>query len=941
MGNLGFLTPELMLALIPLGWIWWITSKGEHLVTRALRAALIISVVLLLAGPYLRSQSGGRTVIFAVDRSASMPEGSLEEAAELIELSLEARGEDDVVRVLSFGEDVAIESTVSDSTRGFQEFQRNVGRDGSSLAAAIETGLSMLPEGKGGSLALLTDGLPSSPRAAEAAALRAAARGIRIDARELGRKVAADTAVERIDVPPEVDAGEPFFVTAWIRSDEPAVREVRLMRGTDLLATRRVELPRGRTRIRFPARILRAEVADFRVELGTPETAGAPTPSADRVPENDIAMAAVRATGAKPVLVINHDGAVDTLTAVLRGAGIPAIPASPETSPKSLRGLDSYRAVVLENVSAARLGLRRMETLASWVKDHGGGLMMTGGKASFGSGGYFNSPLDGVLPVSMELRQEHRKLAVALSVTLDRSGSMAATVEDGRTKMDLANAGTVAALEMLSPNDSASVIAVDSAPHVILPQSPLTNLPSILAKVRGIRSEGGGIFTATALMASANELKDAPQGSRHVILFADAADAEEQTKSPAAIKVLTDLGATVSVIALGTDTDSDATFLKACALQGGGEAYFTTSPSELPRLFAMETQSIARSTFVEEETAARLRPELFGLGEIGAGAFPGIAGYNLTYLSPGASLGAVTTDEYSAPIVAFHRRGLGRVAALPVQLGGTYNSHLADWDGYASLLVTLTRWLTGVEPPEGVFASAKREGRDAVFTVEFDPEAPDSARTNFSGRQLSATLQSGAGSPVEVVLERVAENLFEGRAPLPSGAIAIGTVSLAGEGPESDPIALPLPPLALPYSPEFERPTSETAGARLLGRITRRTGGVLSPSASDLFRSAPSTDRWRRITWPLLLMAMLCLMLEIAGRRLGLWESLARVVSGGSTKASSVGASVGAAKPAASETAASKPAGQPTDDTDEPSEDEGGLSSALDRARASSRSRLR
>lgn len=929
MGQLGFLNPELMLALIPLGWVWWITSRREHIATRALRAALMALVVLLLAGPYLRTSSGGHTVIFAVDRSASMPEGSLEEATELIELSLEARGKEDVVRVISFGEDVAIESTVSGSTRGFREFQREVGPDGSSLAAAIETGLSMLPEGQGGSLVLLTDGLPSSPRAAEAAALRAAARGVRIDARELGRKVAADTAVERIDVPGEVDAGEPFFVTAWIRSDEPAVRTVRLLRGADLVVSRRVELPRGRTRIRFPARISRVEVADFRVELAAPEAA--PAASLDRVPENDVAMAAVRAIGARPVLVINHDGEVDTLTAVLRGAGIPAVPVSPERSPMSLRGLDSYRAVVIENVSAARVGLVRMQTLVSWVQDHGGGLMMTGGQASFGSGGYFHSPLDGVLPVSMELRQEHRKLAVALSVTLDRSGSMAAPVDDGRTKMDLANAGTVAALEMLSSSDSASVIAVDSSPHVVLPQGPLDNLGAILAKVRGIQSQGGGIYTATALMASANQLKDAPQGSRHVILFADAADAEEQTETPAAIKVLRNLGATVSVIALGSETDSDAAFLRVCAAQGGGEAYFTTSPTELPRLFAMETQSIARSTFVEDETGARLRPELFGLGEIGAGAFPNLFGYNLTYLSPGASLGAVTTDEYSAPIVAFHRRGLGRVAALPVQLGGTHNTHLADWDGYASLLVTLTRWLTGVEPPEGVFASTRREGRDAVFTVEFDPGARGSDRTNFSGRQLSAVLQSGADAPVEVALERVAENVFEGRSPLPSGAIALGTVSLAGEGPDADPIALPLPPLALPYSPEFERPTSESAGARLLGRITRRTGGVLSPSTTDLFRTAASFDRWKRIAWPLLLAALLCLVLEIAGRRLGLWETLARAVTK-STNAPAVAESGAPVEEADAQAAVAAPE---EDDAGQ------GLSSALDRARASSRSRLR
>ena len=40
---------------------------------------------------------------------------------------------------------------------------------------------------------------------------------------------------------------------------------------------------------------------------------------------------------------------------------------------------------------------------------------MAGGKFSFGSGGYFESPIDPLLPVSMELREDHRTLSVAMA----------------------------------------------------------------------------------------------------------------------------------------------------------------------------------------------------------------------------------------------------------------------------------------------------------------------------------------------------------------------------------------------------------------------------------------------------------------------------------------------------------------------------------------------
>ncbi|MEM8711142.1 MAG: vWA domain-containing protein, partial [Planctomycetota bacterium] len=574
----------------------------------------------------------------------------------------------------------------------------------------------------------------------------------------------------------------------------------------------------------------------------------------------------------------------------------------------------------------------------------GGGLLMTGGTASFGSGGYFRSPLDDLLPVSLEQRQEHRKLSVALSVTLDRSGSMSAPAGAGVAQMDLANRGTVEALRLLAPTDSASVIAVDSSPHVIQPQAKLENRGSVESRVLGIQAQGGGIFTATALRASAQELDGAVEGTKHVILFADAADAEEQEDTPEVIELLRAMGATVSVIGLGTENDSDADFLKACALDGGGEAYFTESPEELPRLFAMDTQAVARSTFVEEPTAVEARRDLVGLGEVGGGGlgfsgFPTIDGYNLTYLRQDATLAAVTTDEYSAPVFAFHARGLGRTAALTAQVGGSAGTSLAQWEGLPSFLVTAVRWLSGVEPPEGVFASVEREGAEAVVTVELDPSAAKTA----IGESLAATVTRGEGVE-SLVLERVSSTRFEARFPLRADEVALAAVELnAGDGGE--PMALTLPPVALPYSPEYERPPDPGAGARLLKRLADRTGGVTNVAASEIFRGERSGSAWRVYFSELLTLAMLLLIIEIAGRRLGLWPtSLGRVLqrpSDSRAKPVPSGPARGAA--AATPRLEQRPESTASTTTGESDGAEAlpGLGGALESARRSSESRLK
>src|SRR4029453_11971865 len=141
--------------------------------------------------------------------------------------------------------------------------------------------------------------------------------------------------------------------------------------------------------------------------------------------------------------------------------------------------------------------------------------MLTGGGGSFGVGGYFKSALDTYLPVSMEIKNEHRKLSLAMVVALDRSGSMAMAAGNGRTKMDLADAGTCAAIDTLGPFDEVGVIAVDSSPHVITPLTPAGDKTRICEEVRRIQSMGGGIFTYTALVAAARMVQESDKGTRH------------------------------------------------------------------------------------------------------------------------------------------------------------------------------------------------------------------------------------------------------------------------------------------------------------------------------------------------------------------------------------------------------------------------------------------
>jgi hypothetical protein len=497
------------------------------------------------------------------------------------------------------------------------------------------------------------------------------------------------------------------------------------------------------------------------------------------------------------------------------------------------------------------------------VNQQGGGLAMIGGKYSFASGGYFGSPVEPLLPVSMELKQEHRKLVTALAIVMDRSGSMAATVPgSGRQKMELANEGAGRAIQLLGDSDFITVSVVDSEAH---PISPLVavgpNRGQLEDVVRRQQSAGGGIFVYNGLKAAWDELKKANVGQRHIILFSDAADSEQPDDYVNLLAEMTAQKATVSVIGLGTESDPDADFLKDIAKRGNGRIFFNQDANELPALFAQETVAVARSTFIEEPVPVKGTP---GWLEMAAGTLdwlPQVDGYNLSYLRPGASQALISGDDYAAPMLAFWQRGAGRTATLSFPLGGDYSAKTRAWPGYGGFVRSLTRWLMGESIPPGLGLRTTLDGTRLKADLFYDDTWTQ--KIAEQGPQLLLTTNEDTNTRTIPWL-RLAPGHFQASLDLEDATLVRGAVRIGSN-------ALPFGPLNIITNPEW---TFDRTRLTDLATTAARSGGSERLDLSDIWR-APRPPAWSPLTRPLLITFLLILLLEAYQTRTG-WPHSSR-----------------------------------------------------------------
>src|SRR2546427_827517 len=546
----------------------------------ALRLLVVTLVVTALASPYLSTRGGDLTVVLAVDLPASVCAEQRQAAQEFVRSAAGHRRPGDRVGLVTFGAGALPEELPNPHPR--LAFATQPVATGTALGQAIRAALAALPEEGAKRIVLLTDGNDNRGSLADALAL-ARSGGVEVSAVPLAAGGAAEVLVDDVEAPQEVVAGEQFAVKVAVLATTAASVRLTITAGNTIVDRRTIEVPPGRTIVTVPQVARREGLLSYE---------GSITADPDGTDANNRAEATVMVRG-KPVVwyVARQPG---VLARLLTAQGVRVRNLPPEALPVTAAGLRETAAVILDDVPAIRLSPAQTAALRDYVGRLGGGLIAVGGPNSYGVGGYAGTPLEEVLPVSMDVRHRLAIPSMAIILIIDTSGSMGAFGTQ-IAKVELAKETAQSVIDLLGERDLLGVISFDQEARWLAVPTEARNRDRVMEQVSRMQA-GGGTNMYPAIRLAFDYLRRSPAKVRHVIVLSDGqtdpGDFQTLLRRMAADKI------TTSAVAIGADADLE--LMQHVARWGGGRSYATRDLYTIPQILTAEALIASRAYLVEE-----------------------------------------------------------------------------------------------------------------------------------------------------------------------------------------------------------------------------------------------------------------------------------------------------------------------------------------------------
>ncbi|MBM3750516.1 MAG: VWA domain-containing protein [Acidimicrobiia bacterium] len=830
--SIGWLNPWALVLLPGLVALWFFPRRAASWAHPTWRAVAAAALILALAQPVLLRRSPRVHEVFVVDESASVSPGQRARQAALV--SARRQGPDDVLVVIGgTGESVA----------GQERFGATltVGTEStSSLSDALAAAARLVPDEGRGRVWLFTDGL-STDRRWGTVVQDLIARGVVVEAHDLGVDE-RDVYPARILTDGELRVGQTGRVLVDVAGAATGV-VVRLHSadGRELATSGPIDSDGGVT---VPLAFEPSEAGALTLVAEVAPVAG------DVEVDNNITRTTVAVQPPLQVLYLGdrqRGGAagMERLLGqgyVVRDGGTSA----------AAGDLAQWDLVMVDDRPASQLSPQEQRRLTDAVSRQGVGLVFSGGRSAFGTGGYDGMPLTEAVPVEFVQRAEKRDPSTALAIIIDTSGSMIGT------RMELAKQVARLAIRRLKAHDRVGIVEFYGNKHWAVPLQSAANKITIDRAIGRIQAIGGTVLRP-GLEEAYYGLKNVDTRYKHILVITDAG--VETADYEVLLRQITNDGINLSTVLVGAQAHNQ--LLIDLASWGKGRFYSAIDRYSLPEVILKQPSTMKLPAYKTGAFSVQTRGGAGWWSDINRGAVPALGGYVETTARDEAEV-LMEVAGSGDPVVATWRYGLGRVTAVTTEPVGEGTRSWNGWKDYGRWLGrVMSRTAADIKlfdyqverDDRQVLVTARRLARDESL----QPEAARVMPTGAQGESLS--------------FREVAPGFFEAEAVVSGDDVfhALAAARRNVEGPSWQPTRLVAPAGA---GRAAERQVWPEDGIDL-ERLARVTGGTyVAPEDRADALAAPSTvpdgpgalDAWP--LWrPLLWIALLGYISEVAWRR--------------------------------------------------------------------------
>jgi len=885
----------LCLALLIIPALWWFSFRSlaglgpvRRVVALSLRSLLVLLLVAALAGFQFQWASDRLAVLYLLDQSASIPEAQRQSMMEYVVKEVKThrnRQREDLAGVIVFGRDALIEvPPFDDDIPGIGQVESLVGmrRDATNLAAALKLAQASFPEGTARRIVLVTDGNENLGDA-RAEAKKLSDAGIGIDVVPVHLQTRAEVAIEKVTIPPDVRRGQPYEVRVVVNNlTQPTDADPGFVKGkltivrtmgksSDFHVEEEVTLKPGKNVYTFQQKVEQSSVYTYRA-IFTPQDA-----QDDLIAQNNEATAFAHIRGKGKVLLIEDfasPGQFEFLVQRLRLQNLEVDVMPSNDLFTSLADLQPYDTVLLANVprssgdssdKIANFTDDQISMLVRNTEQMGCGLIMLGGDASFGAGGWTNTELEKAMPVDFQIENVKVQAVGALVLMMHAS-----EIPEGNHWQKVV---ARQAVSMLSAADYAGCIhwhnqaskeswLWNQSQGGLVRVGP--NKSRMLSQIDRMSPGDMPDFDPAMRMALAG-FKRVQASVKHMIVISDG---DPSPPSPTFVAQCRANSITVSTVAVGAHGPAESSRLRNIAADTGGKYYEVRDPRALPRIYQRETRRVARPLVKD---LPDVPPRMVGRNDIVEGIndpLPPIRGFVLTTVKDNPLVEVLMRspepdEPENSTVLASWTYGLGRAAAFTTDAGYRWSTSWKEWENYDKFVSQLVRWSMRPLDDQGKFSVASdiKDGKVRIVVTALDKDDEFLNFLNMSGAAITPGLTSK-----DIKIEQVAPGRYVGEFDAEQAGSYFLTIS---PNPGAAPL---LSGINVPYSAEFRdhetnqtlittiagyRPQDGEAGRVIEGELARdRMQQLLDV---DTFRGGLPRSISSRDLWPLVLLVAACL----------------------------------------------------------------------------------